>query len=185
MGMVTLFEVTLANWVRVCRLLMQNVSPYWSIFFITYKCFMGFAVMKVISGVFMHETFQAAATDDDIMVIQRKRLMDLHRNKMQKLFTSADLDGDAGRLSFDELGAAVARPEVRTWLLAQELDIRDVELLFHLIDEDNSGSLTVEELTKGLAYMKGSARSIEMHRALYELHHLSQDVRKLMSHFDV
>merc|ERR1711957_258102 len=146
MGMVTLFEVTLANWVRVCRLLMQNVSPYWSIFFITYKCVMGFAVMKVISGVFMHETFQAAASDDDIMVLQRRRIMRIHRMRMQKLFMTAETEGD-NQLSFEKLAEAVSRPEVRTWLLAQELDIRDVELLFYLIDEDQSGTLTLDELT--------------------------------------
>merc|ERR1712232_134292 len=100
---------------------------------------------------------------------------------MGTLFSTAHT-GDDDLVTFEELGAAVAQPEIRTWLLAQELDIQDVEMLFLLIDEDKSGSLTFEELTQGLAYMKGSARSLEMHKALYELGCLSKDMQTIMAH---
>merc|ERR1719171_1919048 len=64
----TMFEVTLANWAPACRLLSNNVSEVYGLVFVLYKLIVGFAVVKVITGVFLHETFKVAQGDDDLMI---------------------------------------------------------------------------------------------------------------------
>merc|ERR1719171_1141632 len=64
----TMFEVTLANWVPACRLLSNNVNEAYAMLFILYKCVVGFAIIKVITGVFLHETFKVAQGDDELMI---------------------------------------------------------------------------------------------------------------------
>merc|ERR1712078_176798 len=81
----SMFEITLGNFVPVSRMLMENVSEWYILFNIFHKCAIGFAVVAVVRGVFMHETFKVAATDDNIMVAQKTRSKKIHRDKMQRL----------------------------------------------------------------------------------------------------
>merc|ERR1719223_1108717 len=61
-SMLTMFEITLGNWIPPCRSLMEHITEGYAALFILYKCVVGFAVAKVITGVFMCETFKVAST---------------------------------------------------------------------------------------------------------------------------
>merc|ERR1712176_988638 len=63
----TMFEIALGNWPPVARILQESVNELWIIFSITHKLTIGFAVIGVINGVFMHETFKVASSDDRTM----------------------------------------------------------------------------------------------------------------------
>merc|ERR1712070_710498 len=65
-AMLTMFELTIANWVPVTRFLSENFGQMWGMWCVIYNCFVGFAVVTVIRGVFLRETFQVAAADDDL-----------------------------------------------------------------------------------------------------------------------
>merc|ERR1719223_2306679 len=106
-SMVTMWEITLANWVPPCRLLVDNVSEYFAIFVVAYKCIVGFAVLKVITGVFLHETFRTASLDDDLMIQQRRRARDKFKKKMIMFFDEADCDQHSF-LSCDEFVEMIA-----------------------------------------------------------------------------
>merc|ERR1712216_223800 len=71
--MLTMFEITLGNWMPPCRALVENVSEWYMLFFVLHKLLIGFSVVGVIAGVFIQETFKVATTDDKIMVMQRER----------------------------------------------------------------------------------------------------------------
>eukprot|EP00971_Amphidinium_carterae_P105934 2098200-Amphidinium_carterae.1 len=45
---ITMFEITLANWAPSCRLLIDNVSEWYGLFYILYRCMFCFAVVKVV-----------------------------------------------------------------------------------------------------------------------------------------
>merc|ERR1711862_999027 len=113
----TMFEITLANWPPACRLLIENVSEWFALFAISHKLFMGFAIVGVINGVFMQETFKLAAHDDAIMMRQRQKDARIHRQKMKALFQGADTSGD-GRLDAHEFAAILSLPDVQVWLSA-------------------------------------------------------------------
>merc|ERR1711953_434846 len=53
----SMFELTLANWPPVTRLLTEKVSEPLMFFCLLHKLTIGFAVVGVINGVFMQETF--------------------------------------------------------------------------------------------------------------------------------
>ena len=53
-----MFEITLGNWPPVARILQENVSEFYVAFSIIHKLVIGFAVIGVINGVFMQETFK-------------------------------------------------------------------------------------------------------------------------------
>merc|ERR1712046_20720 len=89
-NMLTMFEVTLGNWMPPCRALVENVGEQFIIFFLIYKLVIGFSVLSVISGVFIQETFKVATQDDRIMMMHKERARKTHALKMRALFDHAD-----------------------------------------------------------------------------------------------
>merc|ERR1712100_902272 len=79
---------------------------------------------------------------------------------MEMLFAEADDSGD-GFLSEDEFRAVIEDVRVKAWLQAMELDIRDAELVFALVD-DGDHRISAAELVHGFSRLKGTARSLDM-----------------------
>jgi len=158
---ITMSELTLANWIPVCRLLVDNVSMSAGYAVLVFKIVVGFAVVRVIVGVFMLETFKTAETDDELMTTRIKRAEVKHAAKMKRFLTSADTDKD-GFIDAGELKVYLGAEGVRPWLCAQGLEEDDEELLFVLLDDDGDGHLSPDEVTRGISRLKGPARSIDV-----------------------
>ena len=46
----TMFEVLFANWGPPCRVLVENISEWFALFFLFYRCVIGFAVLNVVGA---------------------------------------------------------------------------------------------------------------------------------------
>lgn len=176
-AMLTMFEITLGNWVPSCRLLVDNVSEWYSVVFVWYKCVAGFAVVKVITGVFMHETFKVASADNELMILQKERMQQMHEEKMKLLFDAADTSGD-GMLCFQEFDEILHNPWVKTWLAAMEINPEDVWALFDLI-AGGDGKITSTELVHAVSHLKGTARSLDL---LIECRDIREEIKALAKH---
>lgn len=147
----TLFEMTLGNFVPPSRVLTENVSEWMMIFALMFKASLGFSVVKVIMGVFLQVTFDVAENDDLIMVNRAERAIRSHTQKMSLLFKAADADGN-GRLDCEEFIQVVGDPVVVTWLSAMGFNAssfnpKDVyKLLLEGTDKDD---LNAAELVTG------------------------------------
>ena len=119
---VTVFEMTLGNWGPPVLLVQNHVNEAYGPLLLIYVGLVHFSVVQVIRGVFMHETFQVAALDDDIMVMQRNRQVRMHQDKMERLFKEADASGD-GYLSFQEFDNITKDEKIEMWLSAMGLDV--------------------------------------------------------------
>jgi len=176
-ALLTMFELTLSNWIPCCRLLMDHVDEWYAMLILTYKLTMGFAVVKVITGVFLHETFKVASTDDELMVVQKQRATAKHTQQMMKLFKEADISGD-GTVGREEWKNALRKSKVKTWLSAMDLEVGDADLLFDFLDNGDD-SITAEELINGVARLKGSARSIDVVALMYKCMSIERSVEEL------
>jgi len=159
--LLSMFELTLANWPPVTRLLAEEVSEWFMLLCVAHKLTIGFAVIGVINGVILQETFKIAATDDMLMVRQKNRASALFKKKMTALFQALE-HSDDGELDFEEFQIIAHVPEVKSWLSAMDIETDDLETLFMLIDADNSGSVPVDELVTRIPRVKGPARSIDL-----------------------
>jgi hypothetical protein len=160
-AMLSMFELTLANWPPICRALVETVNEWFMIFFVAHKLTMGFAVIGVINGVFMQETFKVASSDDSIMMRQRDRDVRIYGEKMSRLFQATDADSN-GVVSIDEFGTVMQDPEIVKWMSTLEIPVRDHRDLFTLLDVDSNGVLTAEELVKGMLRLRGNAKSVDV-----------------------
>ena len=100
-SLLSLFELTLANWPNICRLLAEDVSQWWIVACLVHKLTIGFAVIGVINAVLMQETFKVAYLDDTVMVREKTKAKRAHVAKMSELFHEADISGN-GLLCLEE-----------------------------------------------------------------------------------
>merc|ERR1719240_630291 len=68
-SMLTMWELTLGNYAGICRTLVDEVHELYGFAIVVYKVVVGFAVIRVIIGVFLHETFKTASSDDELMIV--------------------------------------------------------------------------------------------------------------------
>merc|ERR1712232_1393117 len=80
---------------------------------------------------------------------------------MMTLFEALDCRQE-GALSFDQFATIAHDPQVTTWLASMDIETDDLETLFQLIDEDDSGKVTIDELTTRIPRIKGAARSVDV-----------------------
>jgi len=181
--MVTMYEITLGNWVPVTRLLMENVSQVYGPVILSYRFVTGFAMVRVITGVFLHETFKVAAMDDNLMVVQKQRQTSMYKRKMLDLIQMADTSAD-GKIDKEEFMEILKNKWIRTWLGAMDLEVADGELLFEFVDFGN-GEVTGAELFDGLVRLKGPARSIDLIGLTFRFSALEQLVEQLCTSLTV
>jgi len=172
-ALLTMFEITLGNWMPPCRALFENVSEWYMLFSLAHKMIMGFSVVTVMTGVFIQETFKTATIDDRIMVMSKERAKKAVANKVRALFSLADFDGD-GCVDPSEFEQIMSNPDVRMWLAAMDCDFGDHKAFFRMLDKDGDGMVSFEELLGGVVALRGGARSYD----LAKVHERVQDVQQ-------
>merc|ERR1712032_160260 len=98
-----------------------------------------------------------------IMMRRKEKAMSIHREKMEHLFQHAE--SKDGCITLQAFRDTMSDPSLRTWLAAQDLDSSDVDTMFLLLDDAvgvTDGTITKDELIKGVSHLKGSARSIDL-----------------------
>jgi hypothetical protein len=159
-SMVTMFEITFANWVPTCRLLLDNVSEWFGLFFMIYRCVVGFAMLSVIQAVFIQQTMKSAQLDEDFMIQQKSREKQAYARKLLKVFTTLDTSGD-GYLSWDEFEGLFTDPRMKLLLSTLEVDVHDLQMLFKTLD-DGDNQIAPAEFVEGLQRMKGPAKALDL-----------------------
>lgn len=122
-----------------------------------------------------------ASYDDTIMMRTKQKAMQNHIKKMQLLFEEADTSED-GKIDLDEFKEILADSELKAWLGAMELDIRDVSEAWELLQDDcndRSGGLTAEQLVLGVARLQGTAKSLDLMKVIKEQNSIKHKMDRL------
>merc|ERR1712137_801958 len=98
-----------------------------------YRFVIGFSMVKVVAGVFLHETFKVAAQDDNLMVVQKHRQTSKMKKKMIDFLAQTDMSGDQ-KIQKDEFMDILENKWIRTWLASMDLEVADGDILFELTD---------------------------------------------------
>ncbi|CAJ1452517.1 unnamed protein product [Effrenium voratum] len=174
-----MFEIMFANWSPPCRVLVENVSEWFSIFFLTYRCVLGFAVLNVVNAVFVQQTMKTASSDEDLAFKQREKDIAMYHRKVKKLFATMDSSGD-GAINFEEFSKLVKSPKLRFWMSQLELEYHDLLSLFEFLD-NGDGQITLSEFIDGAARLRGSAKAIDVWRMETKVEVLFEEVLNLIT----
>ncbi|CAE7153843.1 Catsper1 [Symbiodinium pilosum] len=150
-----MFEILFANWSPACRVLVENISEWFSIFFLLYRCVLGFAVLNVVNAVFVQQTMKTASSDEELAFKQKERDVALYTRKVKKLFQTMDSSGD-GTINKEEFAKLVNSPMLKFWMGQLELEYHDLMSLFEFLD-NGDGEITLLEFIDGAGRLRGGA----------------------------
>merc|ERR1711881_655864 len=103
-SLLTMFQVVFANWTQPCWMHVLNVSEWYGVFFVLYRCVLGFSLIKVISSMFIAETHRICAQDKEMAALKKHSEEDAHKTQLREIFQEVDESGN-GRVSWQELHA--------------------------------------------------------------------------------
>jgi Ca2+-binding EF-hand superfamily protein len=167
----TLFEVTLSGcWPNYARLLIEDVSALYVIFFILYIMCVVFALIRIITALFLKDTMDQANGDMAVQVELKKNQKAAFEDKLLQLFEEADTSGD-GSLSFEEFATIFENPSVVAWCSSIDIEINEIHALFELLD-DGDGKISVYEFVHSMSRLKGNASSQDVVAILHDCHHI-------------
>merc|ERR1712045_835217 len=70
----TMFELTFSGcWPNYARPLIEDVSGYYALFFVAYVVAIIFVLTRIVSALFLKETFYQATAASEIMVREKKK----------------------------------------------------------------------------------------------------------------
>lgn len=175
----TLYEITFAgNWPTNVRPVLDRAGHGFVIFFVVYITIIVFAVIRVISAIFLKDTLDAANNDAEHLVVERLRKKAEYVEKLEQVFHAMDDSGD-GMITEERLTNILANPVAKAYFQTLDVDIYESAALFHLLD-NGDGEVTLEEFIEGIMRCKGQARAIDQVAMRADLKALDFKLSKLV-----
>eukprot|EP00747_Dinoflagellata_sp_TGD_P136127 gnl/TRDRNA2_/TRDRNA2_175522_c1_seq21.p1 gnl/TRDRNA2_/TRDRNA2_175522_c1~~gnl/TRDRNA2_/TRDRNA2_175522_c1_seq21.p1 ORF type:complete len:548 (-),score=102.97 gnl/TRDRNA2_/TRDRNA2_175522_c1_seq21:495-2138(-) len=133
--------------------------PMITLLFVLYVAFAVFALMNIVTGLFVHTAMKIA--DDE-----KKHLL---AHEMQKTFLKLDSDR-SGQVSFEEFNDFLSDPNMQVYLHQMDIDPKRIDrhVVFALMDDDQSGQIDGEELIAGFMSLNGQARRLDVAALMLE-----------------
>jgi len=126
------------DWDVVTRPLIDHIGPEMGLLFCFYIGFTCFAMLNVVTGVFIQAVMENQAEDTAFHT----------RRHVQKLFHSLDVDCD-GEISWEEFESHLDKQEMKEFFKTIDVDIANARELFDLLDSDRSGTVDGKEFVDG------------------------------------
>ncbi|CAJ1342232.1 unnamed protein product [Effrenium voratum] len=156
----TMYYMTFAgNWPVYARPVLENVSHAFVIFYLAYITLIVFAVIRVITAIFLSQTLEAASSDAEMIIQERLRKKAAFIRKLESVFNAMDESGD-GVLSEDEMSELLRDPKVQAYLESLEVAVPESEALFRLL-ANGDGLVTYDDFIEGILRCKGPARAMD------------------------
>jgi len=178
----TMFEVLFANWAIPARICVENVGEGFIYIFIFYRCLVGYAVLNVVSAVFVQQTMKVAQQDQEYMMNLKQKQAEAYAQKLKRFFMTLDSSGD-GLVSWDEFSVLLHDPQLQIWMSTLDLETHDLVQLFQMID-DGDGEISVEEFIDGATRLRGMARSLDVAQVLTSIKKVElkiEDIKSLVA----
>ncbi|CAE7753839.1 Cacna1h [Symbiodinium pilosum] len=171
-GIFTLFSSMSGgvDWADVARKL-NDVSTLLALLFVVYMAFALFCVLNVMTGVFVENASRMTAADEEMCMMEELRARKEYVDTVSRLFAECDKD-NSGNVNWEEFQECAADLHFQTCFkklgiaIDTEADLRNV---FHMLDFQNNGSVSVEEFAIGIQMFSGGAKSIDVARLMFEM----------------
>ncbi|CAK9091621.1 Two pore calcium channel protein 1B [Durusdinium trenchii] len=145
------------------RPVLEKVSQGFVVFFVLslgsrvggYVTIIVFAIIRVISAIFLKDTLDAAQADAESVVVDRLRKKAEYLQKLESLFRAMDEEGD-GMISEQKLLSIFANPKVEAYFQTLDVDVTEGAALFNMID-NGDGQVTLDEFVDGILRCRGPA----------------------------
>lgn len=161
------------------------INPFLGVLFASYVSFAIFAVLNVVTGVFVDNAQKASENDTDHVVMEeigeRRRAMEA----VKAVFKAATKDSRDNELRFQDFERLVGDARIQAYfrMLKLDIDTYGPDGLFSLLDFDGDGTVDIDEFVVGCTKLRGSARSLDVAMLQLESKRHSEQVKNLTEAF--
>jgi hypothetical protein len=140
------------DWADVSRLLMEDISWPTACLFSSYICIGMFLMMNIIVGLFVERVTMSVREDKDESSVKDLMCLFVGQGKEQEDIT------------WETFAQMLDQPLLLDFFAAIDVypSVSDAREIFDLIDTDQGGSISSEELASGCARLKGPARALDL-----------------------
>lgn len=162
---------------------LSALSPTHRFFFMVFVSFALFAVVNIVTGIFVDTALQCNSSDKEAVVQEELAAKEKYLERMRLAFEEMDANG-TGLLSMDEFQRKLDDERVQAYFNALKLDVSDASKLFMLLDYDQSGEIGIDEFLTGVHKLKGESRALDMAIMMYEVRWLAEALINLQDFCD-
>lgn len=172
-SVLTLFQTISGgcDWGDALKPLYDDISPQMSILFSIYIAFVVFAVMNVITGVFVEAALDNAKKERDSVMLT------MVRNFMQSILLDRQETKDA-TVTYEKFKAHLNDDWMQRYFKSIDLDVSEAKGLFSLLDIEGTGEVLAEDFLSGCMALRGSARSLDLRIVRYESKRFQRKVER-------
>lgn len=150
--------------------------------FLFFIGFFGFAVITILSGIFIEKSLAASLPDRESQALEQRRAEEMECQEMKDMFMQMDEDG-SGTLTIDEFMAACEDIYVKSYLRVLGLEIHDGVMFFKLLCSlSGATELPIEDFVQRLGRMKGSASAMDLQSLMFEVSILRKQMQRITEH---
>ncbi|CAK9004403.1 unnamed protein product [Durusdinium trenchii] len=135
---------------------------------------------QVITGVFVDTAIQTSNSQRDIQIEREMELKDSFLKSLKDFFEALDTDG-SGSIHLEEIKIMLQDPTLAAYFAVLGFDEVNANQIFHLLDDDESGEVSIEEFLEGCSKLKGAARSIDVHALMHQCRALHRELNFVAS----
>jgi len=145
-----------------------HISAIQGVLFVLYIAFTVLALTNVVTGVFVEGALKSAKQEEE----------DVMMDTLRRMFWEAgdEISDHAGTLSRDQFKERLGNPKLSTYLQSINVDPKEANMLFTLMDDDNSGMIDYAEWVNGCMRIRGAARAIDTILLLHEVVQVRRDI---------
>ncbi|CAE8635992.1 unnamed protein product [Polarella glacialis] len=158
---------------------LAQVSGLYKMLFLAFVTFSIFAVLNIVTGVFVDSALSANITDRDQLVQEEMDFKKGQLTTMRKIFEELDEDG-SGLFSLMEFQERLSDPRVQAYFSTLKLDVTDATALFALLDDDQSNEVSIDEFVSGCYKLQGEARALDAKLMQYEVKNINKTLMTLI-----
>jgi len=181
-SMFTVFEITMApgGFIRYRRLY-EDVHEVFAIFIIFYVCVVTFAVVRVITAMFLKATLSASDSDEQDTAREKSEQWSNYVKSLNKEGTSTW--SARGKMNYEDLQHLIGIDHFAEWLEEVGLATFEVTRIFAALDQ-GSNEVLFSEFEVALKQMRGLPRAADVVINLYETRNILLRLIRMESSYD-
>mmetsp|Transcript_38604 Transcript_38604/g.70215 ORF Transcript_38604/g.70215 Transcript_38604/m.70215 type:complete len:748 (+) Transcript_38604:100-2343(+) len=156
-SMLTMFECVLSgvSWDSIVSPLMRDVSPIMGVIFVMYIAVSLFAMMNLVTGLFVAEVTNKVREDKDESLAESIRELFRHLGK-------DDDDSPDNVVTREEFLSNLQSEAMQTYLKSLDVHPSEASLLFDVLDVDGDLLLKRDEMLNAFLRLRGPAKALDI-----------------------
>jgi hypothetical protein len=159
------------NWYELTGPLETTGNVVWSLLFLVYIAFVYFFILNVVTGVFCQNAIEGAQQDLELTIETQLKEKEVYADRLRKLFEEMNTNpnGVSDGLTPAEIQKQLDRPKVQSWFKALDVDAKKAWKLFKILDEKNTGRVSLDDFVEGCLKLKGPATRVDVETLKWEI----------------